>query len=56
LPAATIVVAAGSWTFSRFFDGKLSSELEIQVGKYYGDQDHWEFNLPVLGFRWHRFP
>ena len=53
---ATIVVAAGSWTFSQFFDGKLSCELEAQVGKYFGDQDHWEFNLPILGFRWNRFP
>lgn len=53
---ATIVVAAASWTFSRFFDGKLSAELEAQVGKYFGDQDHWEFNLPLLGVRWHRFP
>jgi hypothetical protein len=53
---ATIIVAAGSWTVSRFFDGKLSCELEAQVGKYVGDQNHWEFNLPILGFRWHRFP
>jgi hypothetical protein len=53
---ATIVVAAGSWTFSRFFDGRLSGELEMQVGRYFGDQDHWEFNLPILGLRWHRFP
>ena len=53
---ATIVVAAGSWTVARFFDDKLSCELEAQVGKYVGDQDHWEFNLPIIGFRWHRFP
>lgn len=53
---ATILTAAGSWRFFRFFDGKLSCELEVQVGKYVGDQDHWEFNLPILGLRWHRFP
>jgi hypothetical protein len=53
---ATIVVAAGSWTVARFFDDKLSCELEAQVGKYFGNQDHWEFNLPIIGFRWHRFP
>jgi hypothetical protein len=53
---ATLVVAAGSWTVARFFDDKLSCELEVQVGKYFGDQDHWEFNLPIIGFRWHRFP
>lgn len=53
---ATIVVASVSWTALRFFDGKLSCELEAQAGKYFGDQDHWEFNLPIFGFRWHRFP
>jgi hypothetical protein len=53
---ATIVVAAGSWTAFWFFDGKLSYELEAQVGKYFGDQDHWEFNLALLGLRWHSFP
>ena len=53
---AVIVVAAVSWTALRFFDGRLSCELEAQVGKYTGDQDHWEFNLPILGLRWHRFP
>jgi hypothetical protein len=53
---ATIVVAAASWTAFRFCDGKLSCELEAQAGKYFGDQDHWEFNLPILGLRWHRFP
>ena len=53
---AVIVVAAGSWTALRFFGGNLSCELEAQVGKYFGDQDHWELNLPLLGFRWHRFP
>ena len=53
---ATIVVAAGSWTVARWLDGKLSCELEAQIGKYFGDQDHWEFNLPIIGFRWHRFP
>lgn len=53
---ATIVVAAGTWTFFRVLDGKLSFELEMQVGRYFGDQDHWEINLPILGLRWHRFP
>ena len=53
---ATIAVVAASWTFHEFLDGDLSCELEAQVGKYFGDQDHWEFNLPVIGLRWHRFP
>lgn len=34
---ATIIAAAGSWTVSRFLDGRLSCELEVQVGKYFGD-------------------
>ncbi|WP_155303912.1 hypothetical protein [Desulfosarcina widdelii] len=53
---ATLGVMAGSWTPFRFFDDKLSCELEAQIGKYFGDQDHWEFNLPVIALRWHRFP
>ncbi|WP_319524394.1 hypothetical protein [uncultured Desulfosarcina sp.] len=53
---ATIVVASGSWTPFRFFEDKLSCELEAQIGKYFGDQDHWEFNLPIIALRWHRFP
>lgn len=53
---ATIVVAAVSWTVARFFRGALSVDVEGQVGKYVGDQDHWEFNLPIIGWRWHRFP
>lgn len=53
---ATLVVASASWTFARLLDGKLSCELEGQVGKYFGDQDNWEINLPIIGFRWHRFP
>lgn len=52
---AYIAVVAGSWTFARFFDGNLSLELEGNVGRHFGDQDHWEFNLPVA-VRWHRFP
>jgi hypothetical protein len=53
---ATLVVVAGTWTAARFFNDRLSWELEAQVGKYSGDQSHWEFNLPILALRWHRFP
>jgi len=53
---ARIVVAALSWAAFRSFDGRWSCELEAQAGKYDGDQNHWEFNLPIVGFRWHRFP
>ena len=48
---AYIAVLAGSWTFACFFDGNLSMELEGNVGRHFGDQDHWEFNLPV-DIRW----
>ena len=53
---ATLFVLAGSWRFSRLLADKLSLEMEAQVGKYVGDQDHWEINMPIVGFRWHRFP
>ena len=35
--------------------GGLSLEIEGQVGRYFGVQEHWEFNLP-LAVRWDRFP
>jgi hypothetical protein len=53
---AGIVVVAGAWTFKRYFKDALSLQVEAQVGKYFGDQDNWEFNMPVLAFRWERFP
>jgi len=53
---AGIVVVAGAWTFKRYLDDALSLELEAQVAKYFGDQDNWEFNMPILTLRWHRFP
>jgi hypothetical protein len=52
---AYVVVGALSWTFARFFEDALSFELEGQVGKWFGDQHHWEFNLPVA-IRWSKFP
>ena len=53
---AGIIVVAGAWTFKRYFKDSLSLELEAQVGKYFGDQRNWEFNAPILMFRWSRFP
>jgi hypothetical protein len=53
---ANLVVGALSWTAHRFFEGTLSLELEGQIGKYFGDQDHWEFNLPIIAARWNKFP
>jgi hypothetical protein len=52
---AYMLVAAFSWTFARYLDDALSLEVEAQVGKWWGDQDNMEFNLPVA-MRWNRFP
>jgi len=52
---AYVVVGALSWTFARYFEDALSFELEGQVGKWWGDQDNVEFNLPVA-IRWSKFP
>jgi hypothetical protein len=51
-----IAVGALSWTAKRFFDDALSLELEGQIAKTFGDQDNWEFNLPIVALRWSRFP
>ncbi len=37
------------------FDHRLSFEIEGQVVRHFGDQDHWEFNLPIVA-RWEEFP
>ena len=52
---AYIVVGALSWTFARVYDDALSFELEGQVGKWFGDSDNWELNIPVA-IRWSKFP
>lgn len=50
-----IAVVALAWTAAHFLDDALTLEVEGQVGKYFGDQDNLEFNLPVAG-RWRNFP
>jgi hypothetical protein len=52
---AYLITGAVAWTFKRFLDDKLSLEVEGNVGKYFGDQENWEFNVAVAG-RWHKFP
>ena len=52
---AYIMVGALSWTFARYYEDALSFELEGQVGKWFGDSDNWEFNIPVA-IRWSKFP
>lgn len=53
---AHLVAVAVDWTVKHYFNEALTLELEAQVGKYFGDQDHYEFNLPLVVGRWHRFP
>ncbi len=53
---ATLLAVAGAWTAKRFFNDQLSWEMEAVVGKHFGGQHHWEFDLSIFGFRWHRFP
>jgi hypothetical protein len=50
-----LLAGAVAWTLARFWDDALSLEVEGQVVRHFGVQDHWEFNLPA-GARWHRFP
>jgi hypothetical protein len=52
---AYILVGALAWTVKHLYDGALTIEIEGQTAKYFGDQEHLEFNLAVAG-RWHRFP
>jgi hypothetical protein len=51
-----LVAAALSRPYARYRDGALTLEAEAQVARYFGDQDHWEFNAVPLTVRWHRFP
>lgn len=44
---AYVMVGALAWTFARFYGDALSFEIEGQVGKWFGDQHNWEFNLPA---------
>lgn len=52
---ACILVAAFSRTIKSLQGEDLTIEVEGQAARYFGDQDHLEFNIPVA-FRWHRFP
>lgn len=50
-----LVGVAGAVTVAEPFDG-LTVELEAQLVRHVGDQDHWEANLPIVTGRWSRFP
>ena len=51
---STLVGLAASHGISRF-DNRFGFEIEGQVVRHFGDQDHWEFNLPIVG-RWEALP
>jgi hypothetical protein len=51
-----LVAGALSRPYAAYHHGALSLEAEGQVARYFGDQDHWEFNVVPITLRWHRFP
>jgi len=53
-PAYPVGVAASA-RLARPLPG-LSLETEIQIVRHFGDQEHWEANLPVMTARWLDFP
>lgn len=50
-----LLVAAYSRTLATSAEGGRSYEVEGQIGKHFGIQDHWEYNL-LGAVRWHRLP
>ncbi|MFP4071387.1 MAG: hypothetical protein ACLFTB_05000 [Desulfovibrionales bacterium] len=53
---SNLLTAALHWTFFRPENRWWSLELESNITKHFGDQEHWEFNAPILTGRWHLFP
>ena len=51
-----ILAGALSWTFYRPANRLWSLELEVNVARHFGIQDHFEFNAPILTARWEYFP
>lgn len=56
LEDSTILAGAMSWTFYRPASRQWSLELEANVVRHFGIQDHFEINAPVLTARWDDFP
>lgn len=55
LEDATLFGIAGAVTLAQPLPG-LSIEAEAQFVRHFGDQSHWEANLPIATARWSRFP
>ncbi len=51
-----LLAGAAGWTFYRPANRMWSLELEANVARHFGIQDHFEFNAPVLNVRWEAFP
>jgi hypothetical protein len=51
-----ILAGAVGWTFHRPANRLWSLELEANVVRHFGIQDHFELNAPVLNARWEEFP
>jgi hypothetical protein len=51
-----MLAGALSWTFLRPESRMWSLELEANIVRHFGIQDHFEINAPVLGIRWEAFP
>lgn len=51
-----LVAGALSRQYASFHNDALALEAEGQVVRYFGDQDHWEFNAVPIVARWKKFP
>ncbi len=56
LEESYILAGAAAWTFHRPVSRRWSLELEANVVRHFGIQDHFELNAPVLTARWEDFP
>lgn len=56
LEGSYLLAGAVGWTFFRPAGRMWSLELEANVARHFGIQDHFELNAPVLNVRWEAFP
>ena len=54
LRESNMVALAATYGIGRF-DHRFGFEIEGQIMRHFGDQDHWEITLPIIG-RWEAFP
>lgn len=51
---SSLLALAGAKELKTFFD-YFAIELEGQAVRHWGEQNHWEFNVPLV-FRWQKLP